>query len=65
MSTPKLPAEQIAALRVLADEYVDRHVVGGYTSGSVAMRRGYTDRFIDFLEGRYDPAVDKGRRIVP
>lgn len=65
MPTPKLPADVIAQLRKFADDYVEGHEQGGYAPGAVAMRRGYTDRFIDFLEGRYDPAVDKGKRIKP
>ncbi|MEU7978294.1 hypothetical protein AB0B63_07150 [Micromonospora sp. NPDC049081] len=65
MSTPKLPAEQIAALRVLADEYEQGHRDGSYAEKTVESRVGHANRFIDFLEGRYDPAVDKGRRIVP
>lgn len=65
MATPKLPAAQITQLRKLADDYVEGHEQGGYAPGAVAMRRGYTDRFIDYLEGRYDPAADKGKRIAP
>lgn len=65
MPTPKLPADLIAQLRTLMDDYITAHEAGGYTPGAIAMRRGYNDRFMDYLEGRYNPATDKGKRIVP
>lgn len=65
MSTPKLPAGLISDLRHLADEYGQAHEDGGYEPRSKELREFHLNRFLMWLEGRYDPAVDKGRRIVP
>ncbi|MDG4792046.1 hypothetical protein O7626_40230 [Micromonospora sp. WMMD1102] len=65
MPTPKLPADQIAQLRRLADEYVAAHEDGPYAAKTTKDRGGHAHRFVDYLEGRYDPATDYGKRIVP
>ncbi|MET8278330.1 hypothetical protein [Micromonospora sp. NPDC005174] len=65
MPTPKLSRELIAELRRFADEYEQAHREGPYTESTVRSRVGHANRFIDFLEGRYDPTADYGKRIVP
>jgi flagellar biosynthesis chaperone FliJ len=65
MPTPKLPADVIEKLRKYAEEYEQDHQAGPYTASTVRSRVGHANRFIDFLEGRYDPRSDYGKRIVP
>lgn len=65
MATPKLPANVIAQLRQLADEYEQEHRDGGYGEKTVDSRIGHANRFIDYLEGRFNPRTDYGKRIVP
>ncbi|MFF3869094.1 hypothetical protein [Micromonospora sp. NPDC001898] len=65
MATPKLPAGLISDLRQLAEQYGQAHEVGGYEPRSKELREFHLDRFLLWLEGRYDPATDKGKRITP
>ncbi|WP_157630216.1 hypothetical protein [Salinispora arenicola] len=62
MPTPRLNSDQINELRKHADAYLKAHKDGGYASNSIDMREFNVHRFIDFLEGKYDPATEKGRR---
>lgn len=64
MPTPKLPADVIAKLRQFADDYEQEHRDGGYAERTVDSRVGHANRFIDYLEGRYDPKTDYGKRIA-
>lgn len=60
MPTPKMTPAQIAELRKHADAYLEAHRDGGYADNSIAMREGGLRYFIAYLEGKYDPATDKG-----
>ncbi|MGS2615134.1 hypothetical protein ACVCAH_11505 [Micromonospora sp. LZ34] len=65
MPTPKLPADVIRQLRAHADSYERDHRAGPYTDSTVRSRVGHANRFIDYLEGRYDPTTDYQKRIAP
>ncbi|QKW15419.1 hypothetical protein [Verrucosispora sp. NA02020] len=65
MPAPKLPADLIKKLRKLAEQYEQDHRTGPYTESTVGSRVGHANRFIDYLEGRYDPKTDFRKRIVP
>jgi len=64
MPTPKLPADLIEKLRKLADEYEQEHREGSYAAKTTHDRGAHAHRFVDFLEGRYDPRSDYGKRIA-
>ncbi|SIR97038.1 hypothetical protein [Micromonospora avicenniae] len=64
MANPKLPAGLISDLRQLADQYGRAHERGGYEPRSKELREFHLDRFLMWLEGRYDPATDKGKRLA-
>lgn len=62
MVTPKLPAGTIAQLRALVDDFLEAHKTGGYADNSMRIREGNLNGFLLFLEGKYDPATEKGQR---
>lgn len=64
MANPKLPAGLISDLRQLAEQYGRAHEQGGYEPRSKELREFHLDRFLMWLEGRYDPATDKGKRLA-
>lgn len=61
----ELDAVLIRQLRALADTYEQEHKEGGYTASTVRSRAGHAHRFVDYLEGRYDPRRDYQKRIAP
>ncbi|MEU8158076.1 hypothetical protein AB0B94_30855 [Micromonospora sp. NPDC048986] len=65
IATPKLNAGQIADLRAFAEEFLAAHETGGYADNSMRIREGNLRGFLLFLEGKYDPATDKGKRRTP
>ncbi len=65
IATPKLPAGLIADIRKLAEEFGAAHAEGGYEPRSQELREFHLDRFVRWLEGTYDPATDKGKRLAP
>jgi hypothetical protein len=48
----------------LQQDYLAAHKAGDFSDRSLWLREFHTDRFLMFLEGRFDPTMDKDQRLT-